>query len=160
MTALAHVVDTNVPIVANGRNTHADLLCQQACIEELRALVTGAVVVIDESGLILEEYAQRLRWAGAPGVGDAFFRHVFDHQHQPDRVQRVSITPINDDGRGFAELPSNDLDPSDRKFLATASVARASILNATDGDWHENQALTAELGVTVRELCPHHLPEG
>ena len=63
------------------------------------------------------------------------FKHVFDHGYDKSRVRRVSITPSSDDRRGFEELPENDLDKSDRKFLATALVAGAAILNATDSDW-------------------------
>ena len=44
----------------------------------------------------------------------------------------------------------------DRKFLAVAVVADAEILNATDSDWSEQEALTRELGVRVRQLCPQH----
>ena len=58
--------------------------------------------------------------------------------------------------RGFAELLENELDPSDRKFLAVAVVAQAEILNATDSDWSEQEALTSDLGVRVRQLCPQH----
>ena len=56
------------------------------------------------------------------------------------------------------ELPENHLDISDRKFLATALVGEAVILNATDGDWAEQRDLTTRLGVTVRQLCPN-LPQ-
>ncbi len=72
------------------------------------------------------------------------------------RVRRVPITPCDDQCRGFEELPENKLDPSDRKFLAVATVAKAEILNATDSDWSEQEALTDKLGVTVRQLCPQH----
>lgn len=61
------------------------------------------------------------------------------------------------DERGFEELPENTFDRSDRKFLAVAVVARAVVLNATDSDWGEQQALMDELGVEVNELCPQHV---
>ena len=47
-------------------------------------------------------------------------------------------------GRGFEELPVNRLDRADRKFLATAVVGNAPILNATDSDWDEQKELTTE----------------
>ena len=68
-------------------------------------------------------------------------------------MQRVVVTPCDDDRRGFEELPENDFDRSDRKFLAVAVVARAVVLNATDSDWREQQALMDRLGVEVRQLC-------
>ena len=111
---------------------------------------------MDDGYLIFDEYRARLRFEGAPGMGDAFFKHVFNHMHDACRVRKVPITPCDDERRGFKELPQNKLDPSDRKFLATAVVAEAEILNATDSDWNEQAALTSSLGVTVRQLCPQH----
>ena len=85
-----------------------------------------------------------------------FFRYLFNHGYDETRVRRISITPCSDDRLGFKELPENDLDKSDRKFLAAALVAQATILNATDSDWSEQEALTKSLGVTVQQLCPQH----
>ena len=150
------VVDTNVAIAANGKNTHADLACQLACVETLRAVCDDAVVVLDDKNLIFDEYKDRLSFSGAPGVGDAFFKHVYDHMYGGKRVLQVSITPCSDRRRGFEELPDNDFDPSDRKFLAVAVVSGAEILNATDSDWSEQEELTGGLGVRVRQLCPQH----
>ena len=152
-----YVVDTNVAIAANRRNTHADLECQLACIEELEDVCAQQVVVIDNSGLILDEYKRHLNFSGAPGVGDKFFKHVVDRRGDESRVRQVSITQCNNDDQGFRELPKNKLDRSDRKFLAAAVVAQATILNATDSDWTEQQKLTNSLGAEVREMCPHIL---
>ena len=150
------VVDTNVAIAANGRNTHADLECQLECIKKLENICRQQVIVVDDSNLIFDEYKGRLNFSGAPGMGDTFFKHLFDHGYDKTRVCRVSITPCSDDRLGFKELPENDLDKSDRKFLAAALVAQATILNATDSDWSEEEALTKSLGVTVQQLCPQH----
>ena len=152
----AFVVDTNVAIVANGRNTSADVRCQLTCVERLQSIATGEVVAVDDQGAIVEEYAKRLNYSGGPGVGDAFFKHVFDNQYRDDRVLRVSVTPMEDDRRSFAELPENTFDPSDRKFLAVAVVAGATVLNATDSDWDEQASLMKELEVDIRQLCPQH----
>ena len=152
----AFVVDTNVAIAANGRETHADLHCRLACVETLKGLVEREIVAIDDGNLILDEYRNHLNFAGSPGVGDLFFKHVFDHQYQGGRVRRVLVTPAGDE-RGFEELPENRFDPSDRKFLAVAVAARAVVLNAMDSDWGEQQALMDELGVEVKELCPQHV---
>ena len=77
----SYVVDTNVAIVANIRNTHADEECRLQCIEELEAICsTERVVVLDEGRLIFdEEYKKYLNFAGEPGGGDKFFKHVHDH---------------------------------------------------------------------------------
>ena len=150
------VVDTNVAIAANGKDTHADLVCQLACVEKLRAVCGNAAILLDDNSLIFDEYRSRLSFAGAPGVGDAFFKHVHDHMYGGTRVRRVAITPCNDQNRSFEELPENEFDPSDRKFLAVAVVGKAEILNATDSDWSEQETLVRDLGVRVRQLCPQH----
>lgn len=150
------VVDTNVAVVANGRETDADLQCQLSCIERLRSLTEREVVAIDDGGLIFAEYKQRLHFSGMPGVGDAFLKHVFNNQYQNDRVRRVVVTCSGDDRRGFEELPENTFDRSDRKFLAVAVVAGAAVLNATDSDWAEHGALMNGLGVEVTQLCPRY----
>ena len=124
---------------------------------KLNSLVARETVAVDDRNLILDEYRNHLNFAGSPGVGDMFFKHVFDHQYQGSRVRRVPVTPAEDDGRGFEELPENRFDPSDRKFLAVAVAARAVVLNAVDSDWGEQQALMDELGVEVNELCPQHV---
>lgn len=153
----AYVVDTNVAIAANGRNTHANDKCRKTCIQKLKDICSQHVVVLDDGGCIFGEYKRKLNFAGAPGVGDMFFKHIFNHGYDERHVRRVSITPCDDDCRDFEELPKNKLDRSDRKFLATAVVAKATIINAMDGDWDENQALIKSLRVTVQELCPHML---
>ena len=150
------VVDTNVAIAANGRATHADLQCQRSCVERLAAVVKEETIAIDDAGLIFDEYTRHLRRSGQPGVGDLFLKHVFDHQYQSARVRRVTLQRSADARRGFEELPENTFDPSDRKFLAVAVVARAVVLNATDSDWDEQTALLHRLRVQVRQLCPQH----
>ena len=152
------VVDTNVAVAANGgSSTHADLLCQQACVGKLVSLVARGTVAIDDAGLILREYAKYLCRSGKPGVGDVFFKHVWNHQYLGDRVRRVSVTQSANEQKGFEELPDNTFDPSDRKFLAVAAVSRSVVLNATDHDWSEHPALLHQLGVHVDQLCPQHV---
>ncbi len=153
----AFVVDTNVAIVANGGDqTHANICCQLACAERLHDIVERGTVAVDANGAILEEYSAHLAFSGKPGVGDAFFKHVFDNQHQGARVRRTQITPCSDDRRGFKELPENTFDASDRKFLAVAVVAAAIVVNATDSDWEEHTRLMTFLAVEVDQLCPQY----
>ena len=152
----AFVVDTNVAIVANGRDTHADARCPLTCVKQLKSLAARGVVAIDDAGAILQEYANHLSRSGQPGMGDAFFKYVINYQYQNRRVRRVTVTPSADDERGFEELPENTFDPSDRKFLAIAVVAKAVVLNATDSDWREQEALMERLGVEVSQLCPQY----
>ena len=90
-------------------------------------------------------------------MGDAFFKHLFDNQYDDARVRRVRVTPSDDDWRGVEELPENEFDRSDRKFLAVALTEGATVLNAADSDWAEHQELTARMEVNVVELCPHEI---
>lgn len=150
------VVDTNVAIVANGRETHADIQCQLICVQRLKSLVARETVAIDNGKLILCEYKNRLNFSGRPGVGDVFFKHVFDNQYRGECIRRVTVTPSQDDRQGFEELPDNALDRRDRKFLVVAVLAKAAVLNATDSDWDEQAALMERLGVEVDQLCPQY----
>ena len=151
------VVDTNVTIVANGTfDTHADQQCQLECVERLERLTKQDTVAVDKRGLILKEYSKYLCRSGKPGVGDIFFKFIHDQKYTSDRVRQVSINPSENDGKGFEELPVNTFDPSDRKFLAVAVVAKAVVLNATDSDWVEHASLLEKLGVEVDQLCPQH----
>ena len=149
------VVDTNVLVVANGRGTHADEKCHERCVDELEHIVKHCVVVVDCCDLIVEEYMRHASFRPL-GVGDAFFKHVFNNRFKSSRVRRVRITPTDDDRCGFEELPVNSLDRADRKFLATAVVGNAPILNAADSDWNEQKELTTKVGVEVRQLCPQY----
>lgn len=151
------VVDTNITIAANGRDTHASFKCQLACIEFLQELYspkTSHQVFLDDRELILEEYRTYLYHKGEPGVGDRFYKFLHDNVYMENKVRLIPITPSEDETRGFAELPPNPIDKSDRKFLAVAIVASATIFNALDTGWHNNAAFINALGVTVEQLCP------
>lgn len=153
------VVDTNVTIAANGQNTHAGLSCQYACVDFLEKIVSNnsrTKIALDECGLILAEYKLHLSHSGQPGVGDMFFKYLHDHMYRKQKVKLFQINPIEDEACGFAELPINDLDKSDRKFLAVAVIAHARIVNALDTDWHLQSEIIKRLNVTVTQLCPEH----
>ena len=150
------VVDTNVLVVANGRDTHADLECQFQCVSVIQDISLNGTVVLDGGGLIFDEYRGRLSFKGQPGAGDALFKHIYDNMYSSKHVEKVSITVSDDTEREFDELPANTLDQSDQKFLAVAVVSKAPILNATDSDWHEERALVLGLEVVVNQLCPQH----
>jgi len=156
------IVDTNVAIAANGRNTHADLECQLACIDKLSWIVENAVVAIDGLGLILDEYSRHLQFKGSPGVGDKFFKYVFDNQLVSARCQLITITREQGNPENFVEFPKaaalRHFDFSDRKFVAVslASPDSPPILNATDSDWANFAPPLAASGIVVEQLCPQH----
>ena len=153
---MTFVVDTNVAIVANGHADQVDNQCLEKCIRTLESLIEKETIAIDDKNRILNEYRSHLGFAGQPGVGDMFFRYVFDNQYWDDRIRRVTITPSADERRSFEELPENTFDTTDRKFLAVAVAAKATVLNATDSDWKESKDLMDQLGVKVEQLCCRH----
>lgn len=153
------VVETNVAIAANGRNTHAELSCQFACVEFLEKLASSKsrdTVLLDNRDLLFTEYKRHLNHRGQPGVGDAFFKYLHDNAYSGSRISLISITPNDIECQGFDELPINQIDKSDRKFLAVALVGSGEIFNALDNDWHEQKQFVNALGVVVNQLCPEH----
>lgn len=156
------IVDTNVPITANGQAEQASLACQLACIAALRLIQAQRRISVDQSGLILQEYRRHLSPNGQPGLGDAFFKWLWSNQANPQICVPVPITPTAD-GRDFAEFPDDPalerFDRSDRKFVAVARVqpSHPPIINAVDSDWlHYHDTLTAH-GVRVENVCPDDL---
>ena len=153
------VIDTNVPVVANGAYPAASLTCRHACIEALLRCREQRVA-IDEGYLILDEYRRHLSARGQPGVGDAFFKWLWDNHRNDQHCLLVAITTSGDSTRTFNEFPDDPalltFDPSDRKFVAVAlgSGTALPVLNATDSDWWNHEAALARHGVTVQSLCP------
>jgi predicted nucleic acid-binding protein len=147
------VIDSNVAIVANGHSPQASIDCELACVELLERC-EHLSICLDQTSMIMDEYAKHLSYAGNPGVGDMFFKYLHDNQYAQKNIELIRITQTDDENRGFDELPANDFDPSDRKFLATAVVAGAQVVNATDSDWAEQQELMNQLNIAVQQLCP------
>ena len=153
------VIDTNVLIVANKRDdTPSDPKCEKACIELLlEATEERKTVLLDTSELIIDEYEAYCRYSREPGVGDKFFKFLYNHQHSTEKVIHISIQETPDEDGGFANLPANTFDRDDRKFLAVAEAGDGRVMNATDSDWSEHAGFIASLGVRVLELCPQCL---
>jgi len=159
----AFVVDTNVPIGANGKG-HADPACVIACIDALSMICSEGVIVLDDAMRILKEYMDNLSMGGEPGAGDAFMKWVWNVQADGNRCEQVSLTPRYDNGaENFAEFPDDpalaDFDRSDRKFVAVAltSLRVPAVLNALDSDWAKSYDALARNGLTIRFLCPQHV---
>jgi hypothetical protein len=159
-------MDTNVAIVANGRSPQAGDHCVNTCIKTLLALrERQRLLLLDDLGLILEEYRRYLSPSGQPGSGDAFFKWLWDNQGNPKYCRQVRITPM-DDPRRFEEFPDDGelarFDPSDRKFVAVAiaSLENPPILNAADNDWWDYREALRRHGVEIRFLCPELMGGG
>jgi hypothetical protein len=161
------VVDTNVLLVASDMAEQADNLCVRTCIEELDSIQFGeSLLVLDATGLIVEEYSNKLTPNG-DRIGDRFLRWLLANQFDPALCNLSLITPIYDhDGMSiisFDEFPKDPLlasfDISDRKFVAVAVAhpAQPEILNAADSDWRTAEPTLNNYGVSVRFLCPELL---
>jgi len=119
------VVDTNVAVIANKRSEQASQDCVITCAERLTRITSGVdKLALDDRWRIIEEYQRNLHSSGQPGLGDMFCRWVLTNRENPQRCERVKITPIGGSETDFGEFPSDvalsDFDPSDRKFIAVA----------------------------------------
>ena len=153
---MRRVVDTNVPMVANGGHATASVECMAACARALQAVMEGHLFV-DQGGQIVTEYRANLTAYGDPRPGNAFMKWVLTNEWNPRRVTRVTLTP--DGADGFLELdrpPAGvDYDRSDRVFLAVSAghPEHPRILQALDSKWWGWQAALKTSGVTIQFLC-------
>lgn len=149
------LVDTNVAIVANGKSEQADDSLVEKCIDALLEVTAKGGLVVDDGGLIFEEYRQNLSLSGQPGTGDAFIKWVHDHQWNTNFCERRIINSIEGDPQSFAEFPTaeelNEFDHSDRKFVAVANAKKPKrpILEAVDFKWWGWKDALAEVGIQV-----------
>ncbi|MDR2668643.1 MAG: hypothetical protein LBC14_01660 [Desulfovibrio sp.] len=158
-------MDTNVPVVANlaaqpDPNSDVPDACVLACVEAVEHVVKKRGLILDAGDEIFDEYRRLLSMKGQPGVGDRFMKWVNDNRWSLPESQRVRITKNND---SYDEFPAHaglkDFDKSDRKFVAVAN-ARADkppILQAAGSKWWGWCGALAELGITVRFLCPEYV---
>ena len=153
------ICDSNVLIAANGRYTHADVECQLSCVEALMNLIKSDILVLDSTDEIIDEYVRHTSYSGQPGVGDAFFKHIYDNKYNSKSCLLVTITAI---ANTYSEVPReiNDagFDKSDQKFVAVAisSGVNPVILNATDSDWYIHRNELESHDINVLQLCPQH----
>jgi hypothetical protein len=151
---IRRVVDTNVCIVANGRNTNASIACRLATVEFLNLLMRRGRAVLDVGGEIQEEYRRYLRPSGQPGVGDRFFQVIMNSA--PSRVERVHLQtdPATGEYLDFPEAAGLvGFDRSDRKFAAAARKAGVPVANAVDSDWLEHTVALTAASISVHFVC-------
>jgi hypothetical protein len=158
------VVDTNVPVVANGRSNDDNdrppsTDCRAAAILFLQRLLRSGTILIDLAGEIQAEYRTYLDARGQPGVGDRFYQAVINSA--PKKIVRIDL-PKRDDGE-FTDLPQElidvGFDPSDRKFAALAKRGRAMVVNAIDSDWLIHLNVMKNNGISVKFICGCDRPQ-
>lgn len=159
------VIDTNVPVVANGKTPQASQDCVMTCIDALLTIREKGQILLDESGFILQEYRRYLSPAGQPGAGDEFFKWLWDNQGNVRYCRRVAVTVLDEEGCDFAEFPKDPelkaFDRGDKKFVAVALASGrvAQILNASDTDWWHFREVLEKQGMKIRFLCPELMTE-
>jgi hypothetical protein len=157
------VVDTNVPVVANGRSEQAGPDCVIACINALTEIRERGIVILDDSMLIIQEYMHHLSMSGQPGAGDFFMEWIWNVQADERHCKQVHITPCENDPTNFVEFPNDarllKFHTHDRKFVAVALSSRCApdILNAVDSDWADHFVSLIEAGLQINFLCPQHV---
>jgi hypothetical protein len=151
MSVGACVVDTNVPIVANGDNQEICFECRFSTVEFLERLMNSGRLIVDMGGSVEAEYWRHLK-TGYPGVGNRFIQHFFQaHAHRVDRIE------ITADGNNFAEMkftgPLKNFDVSDRKFATLSKVTGRPVYVSVDTDWAISKSDLENSGVEIEFLC-------
>lgn len=151
---MRRVVDTNVPIVANGRETNASIDCRLAAIEFMHAICMRGKAALDLNGEIQEEYHRYLNPRGQPGVGDRFYQLILNSA--PSRVERIDLPkdPLTGEFEDFPSAPElAGFDISDRKFAAVARRLGIPVANATDQGWLEYRSVLKASSIEVEFVC-------
>jgi len=117
-------------------------------------------IVLDDQSRILDEYMKNLSLSGQPGVGDAFFKWVWQNQANMIVCERVEIHRRGRGAEDYEEFPSSPslcgFDPSDKKFVAVAlgSKSNPQVLTAVERGWWNHRTALEQCGVRVKFLCP------
>jgi hypothetical protein len=155
----AFVVDTNVAVVANRHAPQAAPACVLACVDVLESISRTGKIVLDDQSRILDEYMRHLSPSGQPGLGDAFFKWVWQNQANVTRCERVAIHPRGNNSEDYREFPSDPalrgFHADDRKFVAVARKSKSNpeVLNAVDRDWWDYRIALKQCGVRIKFLC-------
>ncbi len=155
------IVDTNVLVVANGREKapQASPECVLSCAIYLNNLRKSDILVIDCNRLILKEYMDNVSVKGE-GIGDQFLMWLLQNQANPKHCERVDIKQVEE--YEFEKFPQSeslkDFDKSDRKFVAVALThdAKPAIAIAIDRGWNRHQKPLHEHGIEIEFLCQYN----
>lgn len=146
-------VDENVLVVANGRQTHASLACQLACVEFLLRCKNDRSLLLDAAGVVLALYASKCNFSGQPGTGDEFFLWAFNNAHG-----LAVLELVRDSSGTYLDVPDvlMEFDWDDHIWIALVrkSSGDAQVVNAVDSDYIESSMELEAALVGVLELCP------
>jgi hypothetical protein len=165
MTPLRRVVDTNVPVTANGAHAGASTDCTAACGRALQQVMNGGHLFVDSAGGIAAQYRNNLAAFRDLRPGNAFLKWFLTNEWNPARVTRVALTPKEGQPQDFIELPKPlkevRYDPSDRVFLAVSAAhpEHPPVLQALDSKWWGWREALHDAGIPVHFLCPEEIAQ-
>lgn len=143
------VVDTNVLALANGKASHLGPNEEAVAAKWLAASLSTSKYLVDTAGAVIEEYSKYASRSGQPGVGDIFFRSIF----QQALVGYVDIGKTSDEVDECIPAKLRSFDQNDRKWLALFLKGQADhIVNATDSDYQNSISELSDEGIVVVEL--------
>jgi hypothetical protein len=162
------VIDTNVLLTANKAfscDLHDDV--QQYpnlvnnCITTLNTIKEKRIyVVLDYDYEIFDEYREHLSFSGQPGVGDAFFKWLYNHMYSFPETERIALNKAED---GYLEYPNEmkaiNVDPSDMKFFAVSNAhpSKPAILEATDTKWWNWADAAKQCGIHIEFMDEQYM---
>jgi hypothetical protein len=155
-----YIVDTNVPLVAQGTAAQMSSDCVLNCVNFLDKLFQGHfILVIDTGYYLIGEYQNQMDKGNQ--YGNRFLKWVYTNQANPQKIKTVDINQL--DEFNFKEVPQSlidiGFDNSDRKILAVAMANKnqASIAQAADSKWIGWEDDLKKEGITVHFLCKEEL---
>lgn len=154
------ILDTNIPVLANGTDDDELYDLSDDCIDILMQLKSRGGLVLDDGNVIFDEYRANLRLSGQPGMGDQFMKWVHDHRWNENYCQLVSINCRDASNQIYEEFPDHpelaDFDVSDRKFVSVSNAHqdKPPIMQAVDYKWWGWKSALKEVGIDVRFLDP------
>jgi len=157
-----YIVDTNVPLVAQGEAEQMSLNCQKECALFLEELFNGHIkLVIDSDYHLIGEYSNKMTKGSQAQYGNRFLKWILSNQANHSKIKTVDIHAV--DQYNFEEVPQSlvDLgfDNSDRKFVAVAIANnnQAKIAQSADSKWIGWEEALKKEGIHVHFLCRQEL---
>lgn len=169
----AVIIDTNVLVVANGRDEAPQVT--QKCVIRCQARLakifrSSEKVLFDDKKRITDESKANLNKKGrGRGHGDQFWLELTRRMwREQEKFIRVHIKSLEGNGTDFKEFPNDDASlkdfhKKDRKFVAVAiayqrdSGQEAPILIADDSGWEDFKETLASHGVRVDSICEENI---
>ena len=151
------IIDTNVLCVAEGMHEGATQTCRASCIDFLKKVEEGIVVVADTDDLILKQYVDAMNTATTAGIGVKLAKRLWRLRHGGEVCRLVRITPADADEGGFEEVPNElrNFDSDDLMFIAVACAdpEGSPLYQALDTQWWARRDDFIASGIDLQFLC-------